>query len=55
MRSCKHSLREVIRKHDYRFRDEPAGDEWKAVEQAVRRVASEPGIDGKRSRTADDD
>lgn len=40
-------LREVIRKHDYRFRDEPAGDEWKAVEQSVRRVASDPGIDGK--------
>jgi hypothetical protein len=44
-------LREVIRKHDYRFRDDVAGPEWSAVEQAVRHVAGTPGIDGRRSRS----
>lgn len=44
-------LREVIRKHDYRFRDEVAGPEWDAVSQAVRHVAGTPGIDGRRSRS----
>ncbi len=43
-------LREVIRKHDYRYRDEVAGPEWNAVAQAVRHVAGTPGIDGRRSR-----
>lgn len=42
-------LREVIRKHDYRYRDEIAGPEWTAVEKAVRQVAGAPGIDGRRS------
>jgi hypothetical protein len=45
-------LREVIRKHDYRYRDEVAGPEWSAVEQAVRHVAGAPGIDGRRSRSS---
>lgn len=44
-------LREVIRKHDYRFQDEPPGDEWTAVEHAVRHVAGPPGIDGRQSRS----
>ena len=44
-------LREVIRKHDYRYRDEVAGPEWSAVEQAVRHVAGTPGIDSRRSRS----
>jgi hypothetical protein len=45
-------LREVIRKHDYRYRDEAAGPEWSAVEQAVRHVAGTPGIDGRRLRSS---
>ncbi len=43
-------LREVIRKHDYRYRDEVAGQEWNAIEQSVRHVAGTPGIDGRRLR-----
>ena len=43
-------LREVIRKHDYRYRNEAAGPEWDAVEQAVRHVAGASGIDGRRAR-----
>lgn len=43
-------LREVIRKHDYRYRDEAAGPEWDAVVQAVRHVAGASGIDGRRAR-----
>ncbi len=45
-------LRAVVRKHDYRYRDEIAGPEWGAVEQSVRQVAGAPGIDGRRSRAA---
>ncbi|MEZ4531404.1 MAG: DUF6062 family protein [Thermomicrobiales bacterium] len=45
-------LREVIRKHDYRYQDEPQGAEWNAVEQAVRHVAGAPGIDGRRARSS---
>lgn len=44
-------LREVIRKHDYRYRDEIAGPEWAAVEQAVRQVAGAPGIDRRGARS----
>jgi hypothetical protein len=44
-------LREVIRKHDYRYVGEDAGPEWNAVQQAVRHVAGPPGIDGRRSRS----
>ncbi len=43
-------LRDVIRKHDYRYRDEVAGPEWNALDQAVRHVAGAPGIDGRRTR-----
>jgi hypothetical protein len=45
-------LREVIRKHDYRYRDEQPGPEWGAVEQSVRQVAGASGIDGRRTRVA---
>lgn len=38
-------LGEVIRKHDYRFRDEPLGEERGSVQRAVRHVAGEPGVD----------
>ncbi len=34
-------LREMIRKHDYRFRDEPRGDEMRSWQSAARIVAGE--------------
>jgi hypothetical protein len=37
-------LREIVRKHDYRFRDEPSGDERGAAIRAVAHVAGLPGI-----------
>ena len=37
-------LREVIRKHDYRFRGEPTGEETGAGERAVHHVVGAPGI-----------
>jgi Family of unknown function (DUF6062) len=40
-------LREIIRKHDYRFRDEPTGEERGATERAVRQIASDPGIEDR--------
>ena len=43
-------LREVIRQHDYRYRDEVAGAEWSAIARSIRHVTGEPGIDGRRSR-----
>ena len=49
--ALRRQLREVIRKHDYRYRDEVAGPEWNAVEQVVRHVAGAPGIDGRRFRS----
>ncbi len=48
-------LRDVIRKHDYRYRDEVAGPEWNALDQAVRHVAGAPGIDGRRTRATGTD
>lgn len=45
-------LREVIRKHDYRFSDEVAGAEWEAIARSVRHVAGVPGIDGRRNRSS---
>lgn len=44
-------LREVIRKHDYRFSDEVAGPEWEAIASSVRQIAGTPGIDGRRNRS----
>lgn len=38
-------LGEVIRKHDYRFRDEPTGAERGSLQRAVHHVAGEPGMD----------
>jgi hypothetical protein len=38
-------LKEIIRKHDYRFQGEPAGDEIGAGERAVRQVVGARGID----------
>jgi hypothetical protein len=43
-------LREVIRKHDYRYRDEGDGPEWSAIDRAIRHVTGEAGIDRRRSR-----
>lgn len=37
-------LREIVRKHDYRFRDEPSGEERGAATRAVAHVAGMPGI-----------
>jgi hypothetical protein len=37
-------LREIVRKHDYRFRDEPSGEERGAAMRAVAHVAGLPGI-----------
>lgn len=37
-------LGEIIRKHDYRFRDEPVGDERGAAERAVQHVAGADNI-----------
>lgn len=37
-------LKEIIRKHDYRFRDEPIGEERDATERAVNLVAGAKGI-----------
>lgn len=44
-------LREVIRQHDYRFRDEIAGAEWKAIARSIDQVVGIPGIDGRRVRS----
>lgn len=43
-------LGEVIRKHDYRFRDEPIGEEKGAVQRAVHHVAGEHAVDRLRNR-----
>ncbi len=40
-------LKEIIRKHDYRFRDEPTGEERGATDRAVNHVAGAPGIDDR--------
>lgn len=37
-------LREIARKHDYRFRDEPSGEERGAATRAVAHVTGLPGI-----------
>jgi hypothetical protein len=37
-------LKEIIRKHDYRYRDDPSGEERGATERAVRHVAGAVGI-----------
>jgi hypothetical protein len=39
-------LRDIIRKHDYRFRGEPVGAERGAAERAVHHVIGAPGIPG---------
>ncbi len=39
-------LREIIRRHDYRFRDKPAGEERGATVRAIRHVVGEPGVRG---------
>lgn len=50
-------LREIIRKHDYRYSHEPVGEERGADERAVRHAVGERGIDasgvaGRRARGA---
>jgi hypothetical protein len=37
-------LHEIMRKHDYRFRDEPSGAERGSVQRAVQHIAGVPGI-----------
>lgn len=37
-------LREIVRKHDYRFREEPSGEERGAAVRAVEHVVGLPGI-----------
>ena len=37
-------LKEIIRKHDYRYRDEPIGEERDATERAVNLIAGAKGI-----------
>jgi hypothetical protein len=44
-RQLEQHLSEVIRKHDYRFKDEPRGEERDSVARAVNRIAGLPGID----------
>lgn len=36
-------LHEIVRKHDYRFKDEPKGEEWVANVFAIAHVAGMPG------------
>jgi hypothetical protein len=43
-RTLQEQLREIIRKHDYRYRHEPVGDELGAPERAVRQVAGHLGL-----------
>jgi hypothetical protein len=42
-------LREIVRKHDYRFRDEPSGEERGAATRAVTHVTGLPGIVDRES------
>ncbi|MDP9351939.1 MAG: DUF6062 family protein [Chloroflexota bacterium] len=39
-------LREIIRRHDYRYSEEPSGEERGAAARAVRQVVGEQGIRG---------
>lgn len=48
-------LAEVIRKHDYRFRDEPAGAEKGSVQRAVHSISGEPGVDRLRNKLHGED
>jgi hypothetical protein len=41
-------LREIVRKHDYRYRDEPSGEERGAATRAVAHVTGLPGIGARR-------
>jgi hypothetical protein len=43
-------LQEIIRKHDYRFRDEVFGAELGSVQRAVHQVAGLPGVGDRRGR-----
>ena len=43
-------LEETIRKHDYRFRHEPAGDEKGSPARAVEHVAGRRGVTGRQAR-----
>lgn len=43
-RTLQEQLREIIRKHDYRFQHEPVGEELGAPERAVRQVVGQPGL-----------
>jgi hypothetical protein len=43
-------LDETVRKHDYRFRHEPAGEERGSPQRAVDHVSSAPGVTRRASR-----
>jgi hypothetical protein len=43
-RRIREQLQEIKRKRDYRFSDEPVGEERGATERAIQRVAGAPGI-----------
>ncbi len=43
-RVLQEQLREIIRKHDYRYQHEPVGEELGAPERAVRQVSGQPGL-----------
>lgn len=51
-REIRAQLQEIIRKHDYRYRNELLGEERGSVERAVRQVAGQPGIGDRRCHPA---
>ncbi len=51
LRRLRLQLHEIIRKHDYRFRHEPLGDERGAAQRAVHQVAGWPSADGNKPRS----
>lgn len=47
-RRLQEHLQEIVRKHDYRFRNEPIGEERGSVERAVEHVAGSAGVGDRR-------
>lgn len=46
-------MRKIIRHHDYRYKDEPIGEEKGAATRALRHVVGEPGIRGLDLRSSE--
>jgi hypothetical protein len=44
MRRVLDEVEELVRKHDYRFRDEPQGDEMTSWRRAAELCAGQPGV-----------